>query len=231
MDALQEIVGRARGEVPTHVSRSAGGSTATIAVFQGDRDAATAAARSLASELGRELYRVDLGTLGGKFIGETEKTLDRVFESAERSGVVLFFDEADALIAKRSEVKDSHDRYANFEVRHLIETMKHFSGVVVFGTSLSTTVDCALLDAKAFVLKLAKNPSLSTRRLAGWRRARNDGEAFRDTRGLRVAPSSCAQEGFSTMSASHRSRREISTRARGNVPCQWWAAASSTQKE
>ena len=95
---------------------------------------AAAAAESVAHELGRGLMRVDLSAIVSKYIGETEKNLDRAFEAAKQSGAVLFFDEADALFGKRSEVKDTHDRFANIEVNYLLQRIESFGGVVIVAT-------------------------------------------------------------------------------------------------
>jgi len=101
-------------------------------LFDGLSDAGkTRAAEFLASELGAGLLRVDLGAIVGKYIGETEKNLKRVFAQAESSGAVLLFDEADALFGKRSEVKDAHDRYANIEVSYLLQRLDAFKGLAI----------------------------------------------------------------------------------------------------
>ena len=88
----------------------------------------TMAAEVIARDLDLDLYRVDLSSVISKYIGETEQNLKRVFDAAEASGALLFFDEADALFGKRSEVKDSHDRYANIEVSYLLQRMESYSG-------------------------------------------------------------------------------------------------------
>lgn len=103
---------------------------------------------ALAAELDRDLYCVDLSCVVSKFIGETEKNLARVFAVAEATEAVLFFDEADALFAKRSDVKDSHDRYANQEVSYLLERIEAYPGVVVLTTSNRKSLD------EAFLLRL-----------------------------------------------------------------------------
>ena len=90
-----------------------------------------AAARQTAAALGRPLWRVDLGALADKYIGETEKNLQQLLAHAERAGAVLLFDEADALFGRRSEVEDAHDRYANIEVSYLLARLQAYRGVVV----------------------------------------------------------------------------------------------------
>ena len=97
----------------------------------------------LAAELGLELYRIDLSQVVNKFIGETEKNLGRVFDEAARGQVMLLFDEADSLFAKRTEVKSSHDRYANLEVNYLLQRMESHEGVVVMTTNSETAIDPA----------------------------------------------------------------------------------------
>ncbi|MCU1498227.1 MAG: ATPase, partial [Acidimicrobiales bacterium] len=103
----------------------------------------TLAAEIISGELGLDLYKVDIAGLVSKFIGETEKNLSQVFDAAEAANVVLFFDEADGIIGKRSEVADSHDRYANLEVSYLLQRMERFDGVVVLATNFPKNIDAA----------------------------------------------------------------------------------------
>ena len=91
----------------------------------------TMASEIMAGELGLDLYKIDLSTLVSKYIGETEKNLDAVFREAEDSNSILFFDEADAIFGKRSEVRDSHDRYANVEISYLLQKMEEYQGIVI----------------------------------------------------------------------------------------------------
>ncbi len=105
----------------------------------------TMAARVLAGELGLELYRIDLATVISKYIGETEKNLDRLFAAAQDSNAILFFDEADAVFGKRSEVKDAHDRYANIEVAYMLQKMESYDGAVILATNLRSNIDDAFL--------------------------------------------------------------------------------------
>jgi SpoVK/Ycf46/Vps4 family AAA+-type ATPase len=105
----------------------------------------TMAAGIISSELGLDCYKIDLSTVVSKYIGETEKNLNRIFAEAETSNAVLFFDEADALFGKRTEVKDSHDRYANIEVNYLLQKMEEHEGVVILATNLSKNMDEAFL--------------------------------------------------------------------------------------
>jgi SpoVK/Ycf46/Vps4 family AAA+-type ATPase len=90
--------------------------------------------------LRRDLYRIDLATVVSKYIGETEKNLRRLFDEAERSGAILFFDEADALFGKRSEVNESHDRYANIEVGQLIDRLEEFAGIAVLASNSRSVI-------------------------------------------------------------------------------------------
>lgn len=105
---------------------------------------------ALAAELDRDLYCVDLSRVVSKFIGETEKNLARVFAVAEATEAVLFFDEADALFAKRTEVKDSHDRYANQEVSFLLERIEAYPGAVILTTNSRKSLDEAFLRRLRF---------------------------------------------------------------------------------
>jgi hypothetical protein len=103
----------------------------------------TMAAEVLASELRLDLYRVDLSAVISKYIGETEKNLKQVFDAAEEGGVLLLFDEADALFGKRSEVRDSHDRYANIEVGYLLQRIEAYQGLAILTTNLKSSLDTA----------------------------------------------------------------------------------------
>jgi AAA+ superfamily predicted ATPase len=105
----------------------------------------TMSAEIVASDLGLELYKVDLSTLVSKYIGETEKNLDRIFTAAREANAILFFDEADAIFGKRSEVKDAHDRYANIEVGYLLQKMEEYDGVVILATNLRKNIDDAFV--------------------------------------------------------------------------------------
>ena len=112
----------------------------------------TLAAEVLAHELRLDLYRIDLSSVVSKYIGETEKNLRRVFDAAEEGGAVLLFDEADALFGKRSEVKDSHDRYANIEVSYLLQRMEAYRGLAILTTNLKSALDTAFLRRIRFIV-------------------------------------------------------------------------------
>ncbi|HEX3530695.1 MAG TPA: AAA family ATPase [Thermoanaerobaculia bacterium] len=128
----------------------------------------TMAAEVLANELRLDLYRIDLSSVVSKYIGETEKNLRRVFDAAEEGGGILLFDEADALFGKRSEVKDSHDRYANIEVSYLLQRMESYGGLAVLTTNLKDALDQAFLRRLRFVVQFPfPDPTL---RAEIWRR-------------------------------------------------------------
>jgi ATPase family associated with various cellular activities (AAA)/Winged helix domain, variant len=112
----------------------------------------TMAAEVLANHLGLDLYRIDLASMVSKYVGETEKNLRRVFDAAEDSGAILLFDEADALFGKRSEVKDSHDRYANIEVSYLLQRMEAYRGLAILTTNLKGSLDVAFQRRLRFVV-------------------------------------------------------------------------------
>ncbi|MEU5977667.1 ATP-binding protein [Streptomyces sp. NPDC047315] len=112
----------------------------------------TLAAEVMARELGLDLFVIDLSQVVSKYIGETEKNLRRVFDAAERGGALLLFDEADALFGKRSEVKDSHDRYANLEVSYLLMRMEAYRGLAVLTTNMKQALDTAFLRRIRFVV-------------------------------------------------------------------------------
>jgi hypothetical protein len=112
----------------------------------------TMAAEVIASDLGLELYKIDLSTIVSKYIGETEKNLERIFNEARSSNAILFFDEADAIFGKRSEVKDAHDRYANIEVSYLLQRMEAYDGVTILATNLRANLDEAFTRRLQFAV-------------------------------------------------------------------------------
>jgi SpoVK/Ycf46/Vps4 family AAA+-type ATPase len=113
----------------------------------------TMAAEIMANELGLDLYRIDLSAIVSKYIGETEKNLERIFTEAQTSNAILFFDEADALFGKRSEVRDSHDRYANIEIAYLLQRMEEYDGVVILATNLRKNMDEAFARRMHFAVE------------------------------------------------------------------------------
>jgi DNA replication protein DnaC len=113
----------------------------------------TMAAEVMACELGLDLYKIDLSTVISKYIGETEKNLARIFAEAATSNAILFFDEADALFGKRSEVRDSHDRYANIEINYLLQRMEEYEGTVILATNLRKNMDDAFVRRIQFTIE------------------------------------------------------------------------------
>jgi ATP-dependent 26S proteasome regulatory subunit len=113
----------------------------------------TMSAEVLAQELQLDLYRIDLSAVVSKYIGETEKNLRSVFDAAETGGTILLFDEADALFGKRSDVKDSHDRYANMEVSYLLQRMEEYRGLAILTTNLKDSIDTAFMRRIRFIVK------------------------------------------------------------------------------
>jgi hypothetical protein len=144
--------------------------TGTCAVFAGPSGTGkTFAAEVLARNLHLDLYRVDLSRTVSKYIGETEKNLARIFDAGERAGAILLFDEADALFGKRSDVRDSHDRYANIEVSYLLQRMEAFRGALaILTTNMKTSLDQSFWRRLRFVVQFPF-PDLE-QRVALWRR-------------------------------------------------------------
>jgi len=129
----------------------------------------TMAAEVLGNELQLDVYRIDLSSVIDKYIGETEKNLKRIFDAAEGGGVILLFDEADALFGKRTEVKDSHDRHANVGVSYLLQRMEAYRGLAVLTTNLKNSLDQAFLRRLRFVVQFPFPDS--EQRAEIWRRA------------------------------------------------------------
>ena len=113
----------------------------------------TMASEAVAHELQLPLFRIDLSQVVNKYIGETEKNLKRLFDAADGSEAILFFDEADALFGKRTEVKDAHDRYANLEISYLLERMERFKGLAILATNRRKDLDEAFLRRLRFVVE------------------------------------------------------------------------------
>jgi SpoVK/Ycf46/Vps4 family AAA+-type ATPase len=112
----------------------------------------TMAAEVIAAELGVELLKIDLSQIVSKYIGETEKNLRELFEQAARAHAILFFDEADALLGKRSDVKDAHDRYANTETAYLLQKMEEYPGITILATNLRQNMDAAFTRRMRFIV-------------------------------------------------------------------------------
>ncbi len=123
------------------------------ALFAGESGTGkTMAAEVIANELQLDLFRIDLSAVVNKYIGETEKNLRKLFDAAEDSGAILFFDEADALFGKRSEIKDSHDRYANIEINYLLQRMESYRGLAILATNMKSALDKAFMRRLRFIV-------------------------------------------------------------------------------
>ena len=125
------------------------------ALFSGESGTGkTMAAEVIANDLGLDLFRIDLSAVVSKYIGQTEKNLRRLFDAAEHGGALLFFDEADSLFGKRSEVKDSHDRYANIEINFLLQRMETYRGLAILATNMKSALDQAFMRRLRFIVNL-----------------------------------------------------------------------------
>ena len=162
------------------VARGGAEDRGVAALFSGPSGTGkTMAARVLAADLELDLYRVDLSRVVSKYIGETEKNLGRVFDAAESSNAILFFDEADALFGKRSEVSDAHDRYANIEVGYLLQRMETFGGITVLATNLRNNMDEAFVRRLDFHVQFALPDEAERREI--WTRVLPDSCPLDDT--------------------------------------------------
>ena len=140
------------------------------ALFAGESGTGkTMAAEVIANELQLHLYRIDLSAVVSKYIGQTEKNLRQLFDAAEQGGAILFFDEADALFGKRSEVKDSHDRYANIEINYLLQRMESFSGLAILATNMKSALDAAFMRRLRFIVNFPFPGPAERRRM--WEKA------------------------------------------------------------
>jgi SpoVK/Ycf46/Vps4 family AAA+-type ATPase len=150
---LEALVAQMRVRRAMRLGTEDGRGEGIAALFWGESGTGkTRAAEAVAGELGLDLHRVDLARTVSKYIGETEKHLARLFDAAEASGAVLLFDEADALFGKRSEVKDSHDRYANIEVGYLLQRLETYAGLAILTTNLRHALDPAFARRLRFVV-------------------------------------------------------------------------------
>ncbi len=154
---LREIINTVRGRPKVldtwGVGQKLASSRGVTVLFSGPPGTGkTMAAEIIADELGLDLYKIDLSTVVSKYIGETEKNIERIFQEAERSNAILFFDEADALFGKRSEVRDSHDRYANIEISYLLQRMEAYDGVTILATNLRGNLDEAFTRRLQFAV-------------------------------------------------------------------------------
>ncbi|MBE3202507.1 ATP-binding protein [Frankia sp. CH37] len=173
LTTLRHLAGRAahRGRVLDDwgLRRGGGRGEAVTALFVGESGTGkTMAAEVVAGALGVDMYVIDLSGVVDKYIGETEKNLERIFVGAEGLNAVLFFDEADALFGKRSEVSDARDRYANVEVAYLLQRIESFDGVAVLATNLAANLDDAFRRRLSVVAEFTRPDA--EQRLALWRR-------------------------------------------------------------
>ena len=155
---LKEIAMRLRHQATVFDSWGYGDKLAygkgLAALFVGESGTGkTMAADIIAGELGLDLYRIDLSSVVSKYIGETEKNLERIFSEATTSNAILFFDEADALFGKRGDVKDSHDRYANLEVSYLLQRVEQFEGITILASNLQANIDEAFVRRLSFIIE------------------------------------------------------------------------------
>lgn len=158
LNALHEIAGQVRQRFKVYESwgfaAKISGGLGISALFAGPSGTGkTMAAEVLANELKLDLYRIDLSQVINKYIGETEKNLSKVFDAAEQSGAILLFDEADALFGKRSDVKDSHDRYSNIECSYLLQRMEAYRGLAILTTNMKQSLDQAFLRRIRFAVQ------------------------------------------------------------------------------
>jgi hypothetical protein len=164
---IDEVIGAVRHRRIVYgrwgMQRHAGRATGITALFAGASGTGkTMSASVIANELGLDLYRIELAGVVSKYIGETEKNLERIFAAAAGANCVLLFDEADALFGKRSEVRDSHDRYANIEVAYLLQRMETHDGIVILTTNMAQGIDQAFSRRIQFVVDFPR-PDLAAR--------------------------------------------------------------------
>jgi hypothetical protein len=144
------------------------------ALFAGESGTGkTMGAEVIANALALDLYRIDLSAVVSKYIGETEKNLRQLFDAAEAGGAILFFDEADALFGKRSEVRDSHDRYANIEINYLLQRMEGYRGLAILATNMKSALDAAFMRRLRFIVDFPFPGPAERREM--WRMALPDG--------------------------------------------------------
>ena len=172
-DQLDELIAQVRGRWRVyddwHLRERTNRGLGISALFAGESGTGkTTAAEVVAAALRLDLYRIDLSAVVNKYIGETEKNLRRVFDAFEDGGAVLFFDEADALFGKRTEVKDSHDRYANIEVSYLLQRLESYRGLAVLATNNRGAIDPAFRRRLRFVITFP--PPDAEQRKELWRR-------------------------------------------------------------
>lgn len=181
---LHELALRARhrDQVLGDWRLSAGGGRGrgVLGLFAGDSGTGkTLSAEVVAAELGLDLYVVQLSSIVDKYVGETEKNLERIFTEADRTDAVLLFDEADSVFGKRSEVKDSHDRYANMESSYLLQRLESFDGIALLTTNLRANIDEAFTRRLDLVIDFPFPDA--DQRLALWQHALTHVPCVEDT--------------------------------------------------
>ncbi len=157
--SLREVAASVRFQCGTQTQRMSNSKPACargvrVLLTGKNRTRALVAAQTVASDLRLDLDRIDLSAVVSKYIGETEQNLRRIFDKAERAGAILLFDEAGALFGKRSEVKDSHDRYANIEANFLLQRMEQFGGLAILTANARRGLDAAFLRRMHFVIRV-----------------------------------------------------------------------------
>ena len=152
-DICKEEAYRIEKHVKGEFRKKQSGKGMNVLFSGGSTTGKTLAAGLIANELNRDLYKIDLSSVIGKYIGETEKNIRKVFDEAEKSNAILFFDEADALFGKRSEVKDSHDRYANIEINYLLQKMEEYKGLCILATNMRQALDTAFMRRIRFTIE------------------------------------------------------------------------------
>lgn len=183
---LESIADDVRNQAAVRAHWGDGRGMGLCALFSGPSGTGkTTAAEAIAHALDLDLYRIDLSQVVSKYIGETEKQLDRVFAAAERSGSVLLFDESDALFGKRSEVRDSHDRYANQEVSFLLQRLETYAGLAILTTNLPDSLDTAFLRRFRYVVDFPLPPAAQREEI--WRRVFPAGVRVADLDTARLA--------------------------------------------
>jgi len=152
--ALQQKLQKIAKDAVRHLKTSQKRDSGMLIVFSGPPGTGkTLAARILANELGMDLYRIDLNAVVNKYIGETEKNLERLLGRAEDKDVILLFDEADALLRKRTGIKDSNDRYANMGINYLLQRLENYHGLAILSSNLKRLLDPAFVQRVRFVVE------------------------------------------------------------------------------
>lgn len=153
---LLDLAGKVRAKVRVRGKRSVPAAAGVVLLFAGSEGTGkTMAAEILSKALNMDLYRVDLAGVISKYIGETEKNLNKLFDEARTSNAVLLFDEADALFGKRSEIKDSHDRFGNVDTDYLLRRLETYPGVVILATNYKQNIDPVLIHLAGFTVEFA----------------------------------------------------------------------------